>query len=216
MNFIEKIINKAKLDKKTIVLPESTDLRILEAAVKIKELLIANIVLIGDESEIKKLAPNLDFSGIKIENPLNSDKYEFYVNEFFELRKEKGITKEQALEIIKDPLYFGVMMVKKGDADGMVAGAIHATSDTLRPALQIIKTALDAKIVSSFFVMVVPECNYGSDGVFVYTDCGLIENPDTEQLSEIAISGAKSFQSLVGETPKVAMLSYSTYGSAKS
>ncbi|MDD4530493.1 MAG: phosphate acetyltransferase, partial [Candidatus Gracilibacteria bacterium] len=160
--------------------------------------------------------PSLDFSGIKIENPLNSDRYEFYANEFFELRKEKGITKEQTLEIIKDPLYFGVMMVKKGDADGMVAGAIHATSDTLRPALQIIKTALDAKIVSSFFVMVVPECNYGSDGVFVYTDCGLIENPEAEQLSEIAISGAKSFQSLVGETPKVAMLSYSTYGSAKS
>jgi phosphate acetyltransferase len=149
-------------------------------------------------------------------DPLKSDKFEDYVNSFYELRKTKGMTLEKAREIMKDELYWGVMMVKKGDADGMVSGAVHSTADTLRPALQILKTAPGTKLVSAFFVMVVPDCEYGHNGIFVYADSGLVENPNAEELSEIAIASAKSFRSLVQAQPKVAMLSYSTYGSAKS
>ena len=216
MNFIEKLIKRAKSDVKTIVLPESTDQRVIKAASMIKEQGIANIVLIGDENEILKLAEDIDLSGIKIENPLKSDKTEEYSKSFYELRKAKGISLEQASEIMKNPLYFAVMMVKNGDADGMVAGAVNSTADTLRPALQILKTAPGTKLVSAFFVMVVPDCEYGENGTFIYADCGLVENPDAEQLSEIAIASAKSFKTLVQEEPKVAMLSYSSYGSAKS
>jgi phosphate acetyltransferase len=139
-----------------------------------------------------------------------------YANKLYELRKEKGMTLEQAYITLKNPLYFGIMMVKMGEADGMVAGAVHATSDTLRPALQILKTAKGTKLVSAFFIMVVPDCKYGENGVFAYGDSGLVENPDADQLSEIAISTAKSFRTLVEAEPVVAMLSYSTYGSAKS
>ncbi|HHX18693.1 MAG TPA: phosphate acetyltransferase [Clostridium sp.] len=216
MNFIEKLIKRAKSDVKTIVLPESTDQRVIKAASMIKEQGIANIVLIGDENEILKLAEDIDLSGIKIENPLKSDKTEEYSKSFYELRKAKGISLEQASEIMKNPLYFAVMMVKNGDADGMVAGAVNSTADTLRPALQILKTAPGTKLVSAFFVMVVPDCEYGENGTFIYADCGLVENPDAEQLSEIAIASSKSFKTLVQEEPKVAMLSYSSYGSAKS
>lgn len=216
MSFIEKLIERAKSDVKTIVLPEGTDKRVVQAASMIKEQGIANVVLVGDEDEILKLADGLDLSGIKIENPLKSDKTEDYSKIFYELRKSKGISLEQAAEFMKNPLYFGVMMVKNGDADGMVAGAANSTADTLRPALQILKTAPGTKLVSAFFVMVVPDCEYGKDGTFIFADCGLVENPDAEQLSEIAITSAKSFKTLVQEEPKVAMLSYSSYGSAKS
>jgi len=216
MSFIEKLIERAKSDVKTIVLPEGTDKRVVQAASMIKEQGIANVVLVGDEDEILKLADGLDLSGIKIENPLKSDKTEEYSKIFYELRKSKGISLEQAAEFMKNPLYFGVMMVKNGDADGMVAGAANSTADTLRPALQILKTAPGTKLVSAFFVMVVPDCEYGKDGTFIFADCGLVENPDAEQLSEIAIASAKSFKTLVQEEPKVAMLSYSSYGSAKS
>ena len=216
MNFIERLIERAKSDVKTIVLPEGTDERVIKAAFMIKEQQVANVVLVGDEDEILKLAKGLDLSGIKIEDPLKSDKTEEYSRIFYELRKSKGISLEQASEIMKNPLYFGVMMVKNGDADGMVAGAANSTADTLRPALQILKTAPGTKLVSAFFVMVVPDCEYGKDGTFIYADCGLVENPDAEQLSEIAIASAKSFKTLVQEEPKVAMLSYSSYGSAKS
>ena len=126
------------------------------------------------------------------------------------------MTPEKAREILKDELYWGVMMVKMGDADGMVAGAVHSTPDTLRPALQIIKTAPETKLVSAFFVIVVPDCEYGSNGTFIYADSGLVENPDVDQLSEIAISSAKTFRNLIRDEPVVAMLSYSTYGSAES
>ncbi|HAA43067.1 MAG TPA: phosphate acetyltransferase [Ruminiclostridium sp.] len=216
MSFIEKLIERAKSDVKTIVLPEGTDKRVVQAASMIKEQGIANVVLVGDEDEILKLADGLDLSGIKIENPLKSDKTEEYSKIFYELRKSKGISLEQAAEFMKNPLYFGVMMVKNGDADGMVAGAANSTADTLRPALQILKTAPGTKLVSAFFVIVVPDCEYGKDGTFIFADCGLVENPDAEQLSEIAIASAKSFKTLVQEEPKVAMLSYSSYGSAKS
>ncbi|HOP99301.1 MAG TPA: phosphate acetyltransferase [Acetivibrio clariflavus] len=216
MGFLEQIIERAKSDVKTIVLPESTDLRVLKAASMISEQGIANVVLVGDEAEIKKLAGDIDLSKVAIENPNTSSNFEKYAEAFCELRKSKGMTIEEARETMKNPLYYGVMMVKQGQADGMVAGAINSTANTLRPALQILKTAPGTKLVSAFFVMVVPNCEYGHNGVFVYGDCGLIENPDADQLSEIAIASAKSFKQLVQAEPQVAMLSYSTYGSAKS
>ncbi len=216
MGFLEQIIERAKSDVKTIVLPESTDLRVLKAASMISEQGIANVVLVGDEAEIKKLAGDIDLSKVAIENPNTSSNFEKYAEAFCELRKSKGMTIEEARETMKNPLYYGVMMVKQGQADGMVAGAINSTANTLRPALQILKTAPGTKLVSAFFVMVVPNCEYGHNGVFVYGDCGLVENPDADQLSEIAIASAKSFKQLVQAEPQVAMLSYSTYGSAKS
>ncbi|AEV69094.1 phosphate acetyltransferase [Acetivibrio clariflavus] len=216
MGFLEQIIERAKSDVKTIVLPESTDLRVLKAASMISEQGIADVVLVGDEAEIKKLAGDIDLSKVAIENPNTSSNFEKYAEAFCELRKSKGMTIEEARETMKNPLYYGVMMVKQGQADGMVAGAINSTANTLRPALQILKTAPGTKLVSAFFVMVVPNCEYGHNGVFVYGDCGLVENPDADQLSEIAIASAKSFKQLVQAEPQVAMLSYSTYGSAKS
>ena len=216
MNFIQTIAGKARKDKKTIVLPETTDLRTLEAASIIQKEGIANIVLVGNEADIKKLAGGLDISLARIVDYTKSEQFEDYVTTFYEMRKSKGITLQQAREIMKDPLYFSVMMVKKGEADGMVAGAINSTANTLRPALQILKTLPGTKLVSSFFVMDVPECEYGEEGVFIFSDCGIIENPSSEDLAEIAIQSAKTFKSLVNSEPKVAMLSYSTYGSAKS
>lgn len=218
MAFIDTIIEKAKSDIKTIVLPESYEERNLKAAsIALKEK-IAKIVLIGKEDEIKKEAEkygaNID-DAIFID-PNNFDRFDEFVNAFYELRKNKGVTLEDARKIMKDPMYFGVMLVYKGLADGMVSGAIHSTADTLRPALQILKTAPGVKLVSSFFIMVVPNCEYGENGVFVYADAGLNPNPTPEELADIAISSAKSFEALVGKTPKVAMLSYSTKGSAKS
>ncbi|MCX7923805.1 MAG: phosphate acetyltransferase [Clostridia bacterium] len=216
MNFLEQITQRAKSNIQTIVLPESTDIRTIKATAMILEQGIANVVLIGNEVEIKKLAGDLDISKAKIVDPLNSDQLEDYANTFYEMRKAKGVTIEQARETMKNPLFYGVMMVKKGEADGMVAGAINSTANTLRPALQILKTAPGVKLVSSFFIMVVPDCEYGHNGTFVYSDCGLVENPSADELSEIAIAAAGSFKALVGAEPKVGMLSYSTYGSAKS
>ncbi len=216
MNFLEQISERAKGDIKTIVLPESSDIRTIKAAAMAQQGGFANIVLIGKETEIKKLAGDLDISKAKIIDPEASQDFEKYANAFYELRKAKGMTQEKAREVIKDELYWGVMMVKMGDADGMVSGAVHSTADTLRPALQILKTAPGTKLVSAFFVMVVPDCEYGSNGAFIYADSGLVENPNADQLSEIAISSAKSFKSLVQDEPVVAMLSYSSYGSANS
>ncbi|NLM76195.1 MAG: phosphate acetyltransferase [Clostridiaceae bacterium] len=214
--FLTRIIERAKSDKKTIVLPESTDIRTIKATAMILEQGFADIVLVGDENKINELKGDLDISGAKIVNPLTSEKLEDYANTLYELRKHKGMTPEQARETIKNPLYWAVMMVKKGEVDGMVAGAINSTADTLRPALQILKTAPNVKLVSAFFVMCVPDCEYGHNGTFVYADSGLVENPNAEQLSEIAVCAAESFRTLVEAEPKVAMLSYSSYGSAKS
>ena len=216
MNLLEQIIKRAKEDIKTIVLPEGNEVRNIRAAAMILKQGFANIILIGNEDIIKQNAENIDISKAKIINPLNSRKFEAYVNSFYEIRKSKGLTLEQANEIMKDPLFFGVMMVKMGDADGMVAGAINSTANTLRPALQILKTTTQSKLVSSFFVMVIPDCEYGYNGTFVYADSGLVENPTAEDMAEIAIASAKSFEALIQQEPKVAMLSYSTYGSARS
>ena len=218
MTFIEKIKEKAKQEIKTIVLPEGNDIRTLKAASMVLNDNYANLIILGKESQIKDMAKenNLDISKAKIINPIESDNYKTYVHDFYELRKAKGMTLEKAEEMMKDETYFGMMMVKESDADGLVSGACHSTSDTLRPALQILKTAPGTKLVSAFFVMVVPNCEHGENGTFVFSDCGLNEYPDSEALSEIAISSAKSFEQLVGTQPKIAMLSYSTYGSAHS
>lgn len=218
MSFIEELKKKAKQNIKTIVLPESEDKRVLEAAEKILKEGFANIILIGAEQEVLERAKqnDIDLSGIKIINPKTSEKYEKYANEFYELRKAKGMTLEKAKQLLLEPIYFGMMMVKLGDSDGLVSGACHSTANTLRPALQILKTAPGTKLVSAFFAMVVPNCEYGENGVFIFGDSGLVENPTAEELSEIAISSSKSFEQLTGAKSKVAMLSYSTYGSAHS
>ena len=218
MSFIDELKNKAKQNLKTIILTESEDKRVLKAAQKVKEEGFANIILIGNEDDANKLAKenDIDISGIEIINPVTSPKFEEYVNAFYELRKAKGMTIEKARETLKDNMYFGTMMVKEGDADGLVSGACHSTANTLRPALQILKTAPGTKLVSAFFLMVVPNCEYGENGIFIFGDSGLVENPTPDELSEIAISSSKSFKQLTGKESKVAMLSYSTYGSAHS
>lgn len=218
MSFIDDIKNKAKQDIKTIVLPESNDIRVIKAASQVLKEGYADILLVGNKEEISKLAQenNIDIEGVKVVEPQTSEKFSEYANKFYELRKAKGMTIDKAKEMMKDNVYFGMMMVKEGDSDGLVSGACHSTADTLRPALQILKTAPGTKLVSAFFLMVVPNCEYGEKGAFVFADSGLNEYPDPEALSEIAISSSKSFKQLVGAEPKVAMLSYSTYGSAHS
>lgn len=218
MSFIDGIKEKAKKDIKTIILPEAEDIRVLKATDQIIKEGFAKVILIGNEEQIKQdaLANNLNIDDAKIIEPANSEKYEEYANGLYELRKAKGMTLEQAKELLLEPIYFGMMMMKNSDADGLVSGACHSTANTLRPALQILKTAPGTKLVSAFFVMVVPNCEYGENGVFVFGDCGLVENPTAEQLAEIAKSSSQSFESLVGEKSKLAMLSYSSYGSAHS
>jgi len=218
MSFIEEVKQRAKKELKTIVLPEATDVRVLKATEAVLSEGYAKIILVGNELEIVSKAKenNINIEGATIIDPITSSKKEEYANMLYELRKNKGMTLEQAEKLIQDTVYYGMMMVKLNEADGLVSGAAHSTSDTLRPALQILKTAPGTKLVSAFFIMVVPDCKYGENGTFIFADSGLNEYPDSEALSEIAISSSKSFKQLVGDTPKVAMLSYSTYGSAKS
>ena len=218
MSFIDEIKERAKKEIKTIILPEATDIRILKATQIVKKEQYANVILIGDTEKITNIAQenNIDISGVQIINPDKSQDTESFAQELYELRKNKGLTQEEAKKLVLNPVYYGMMMLKLNKADGLVSGAAHSTSDTLRPALQILKTAPNTKLVSAFFVMVVPDCKYGSNGTFIFADSGLNEEPDAEKLSEIAISSSKSFKQLIGEEPKVAMLSYSTYGSAHS
>ena len=213
--FIDGLKAKAKADLKTIVLAEGEELRTIQAASIVKAEGYANTVLLGNPDKINKIAgeENIDIDGIKIIDPSFGN--EEFAELFAELRKKKGVTIEQARETVKDPLYYGVMMVKTGQVDGMVAGAINSSANVIRPSLQILKTAPDTKIVSAFFIMNVPDCEYGENGTFVFGDSGLNQDPTADELSEIAISSAASFKTLVGSEPKVAMLSYSTYGSAK-
>jgi len=214
VDFLQSIKQKAKACKKTIVLPESLERRTLEAAQIILQEELANIILVGNEAAILEKAEGLNISGANIVDPEHYDRMNDFVDTLVELRKSKGLTREQAEKLLKDPLYFGVMMVKKSIADGMVAGAVNSTANVLRPSLQILKTAPNTKLVSSFFVMVVPDCDFGSNGIFVFSDAGLVPNPNAEELAAIAISSAKSFKALVGEEPVVGMLSFSTKGSA--
>lgn len=218
MAYIDKIKERAKIDKKTIVLPESTDKRTLLAAAEIVREGIADIIMVGNEEKIHDGAGwlEVDLDHVTVIDPDTTDKMDEYVNLLYETRKAKGMTVEKASEILhNDYLTFGIMMVKNNDADGMVAGACHSTADTLRPALQILKTAPGVKLVSAFFVVDTVFKDMGENGAFIFADCGLNQDPTAEELAAIADSSAKSFKSLVGPKPVIAMLSHSTKGSAK-
>lgn len=215
MSFIETIKERAKKDKKTIVLPETMDRRILDATEKILREDIANIILIGKEEDIEENSQGFDISKATIINPFTSSLTEELIEKLVDLRKNKGLTYEDAKKLLlEDYMYYACMLVKTGRADGVVSGACHSTANTLRPALQIIKTKPGTMLVSAFFLMVVPDCNYGEHGTFIFADSGLEQNPTPERLAAIAASSAETFKLLVQKEPIVAMLSHSTMGSA--
>ena len=218
MGLIEMIRAKARADKKRIVLPEGEERRTIEAAAKIWAEGLADPVLLGDPESIAKTAKELgaEISGIKCIDPGNSPKAADYAALLYEIRKAKGVSREGAANLVADPMYYGIMMVKSGDADGLVSGAVHSTGDMLRPALQIIKTKPGMKIVSSSFLMDCPNRSLGKDGLLVYADCVVMPDPDAEELAQIGIAAAETAKVLCGiEEPKVAFLSFSTKGSAK-
>ena len=216
MAIIDEIKAKAKADKKTIVLPESMDKRTFEAAVKITKEGIANVVLIGTPEEIAKNGEGFDLTGVTVVDPYTDANKQKYIDKFVELRGSKGVTAESAKEQMeKDYMYYACLMCKCGDADGVVSGACHSTGNTIRPALQLLKTKPGIKSVSGFFLMETDAKEYGENGTFVFADCAVNVDFDSEKLAEIAALSAESFKSFVGAEPKVAMLSYSTKGSAK-
>ena len=216
MGFIDEIKAKAKADKKTIVLPESMDKRTYDAAEKILKEGIANIVIIGTPEEIAANGEGYDISGATIVDPFNDPNKQKYIDKFVELRAKKGMTPEAAKEQMeKDYMYYACLMCKCGDADGVVSGACHSTGNTIRPALQLLKTKPGISSVSGFFLMEVPDCEFGENGLFVFADCAVNTDFDSPKLAEIALLSAESFRNFVGAEPKVAMLSYSTKGSAK-
>ncbi len=209
-DFLTRMKDAARADKKTIVLPEGEDPRTIEAAKKIVAEGLANLVILGDPATI-------DVEGVTVIDPTSptAPKHEAYSQKFAELRAKKGVTIEQARAQMMDATYYGTMMVKMGDADGLVSGACHSTANTLRPALQILKTAPGTKLVSAFMVMCTQTPEFGADGTLVFADCGLNIDPTSDELSEIAIASANSFKTFMGDVePRVAMLSYSTMGSA--
>lgn len=212
-NFLDSIVKRAQAQKKTIVLPEGDDERTLAAAQRALAEGIADLIILGDAQAIKD--SGYDLAGARIIEPATYEGRESLAEALYEARKHKGMTIEDARAKLDDVLYFGVMLVKTGVADGMVAGACHATGDVLRPSLQILKTAPGAALVSSFFIMAVPNCEFGANGTFLFSDCGLEVQPTAEKLANIAVSAASSWQKLVGEQPIVALLSHSSYGSAK-
>ena len=216
MELMNKLWAAAKADKRRIVLPEGDEERTIKATGKIVELGLAKPVLVGDENVIRSKAKDLDvdLTGVEVVDPNKSDRLEAYINAFYELRKNKGMTMEKADKIVRDPLYFGTMMVKLDDADGMVSGAVHTTGDLLRPGLQIIKTTPGVSVVSSFFIMMVPGSVYGEQGMLLFSDCAVNPNPTYEQLAAIAIATADTAKNLCKIEPRVAMLSFSTMGSA--
>lgn len=214
MSFLERIKKQAKMDIKRIVLPETGDMRTLIAAHSILADSMADIVLVGNRDEILKLADGYDLSKAEFVDPADFARMDEMVDIFVEMRKKKGVTPQEAREILSNPLYFGCMLVKMGVADGMVAGAVNATADVMRAALQVVKTAPGTKLVSAAFLMEVPNCEFGADGIFIFADTALNPNPDSEQLAHIAISSAKTFEALTGVEPIVSMLSFSTKGSA--
>ena len=218
MSMVEDIKKKAKSKIMTIVLPEGDEPRTVQAAKIIKDEGLAKPVLLGSKEAVEQTAKetNTDITGIEIINPMESTKSGSYAAELYELRKAKGVTEENAKKLVSDPMYYGIMMVKTGDADGLVSGAVHTTGDMLRPALQIIKTKPGIKVVSSSFLMDCPNKNLGHNGLLVYADCVVMPNPTADELAEIGISAADTAKRLCGiEEPKVAFLSFSTKGSAK-
>ena len=217
MSVIDNIKAKARSQKKHILLPEGTEERTVQAAERIIKEGVADISLMGNEDEIRAVAAkfNVDLTGVGIVDPIKSPDFGAYVERFYEMRKEKGVDMEKADKMMRDPLFFACMMIKDGKADGMVAGAINTTGNTLRPGLQIIKMAKGISTVSSCFIMEIPNKAYGDDGVMIFADCAVNINPTAEQLAAIAVSSAESAKNLVGIDPRVAMLSFSTKGSAK-
>ena len=215
MAIIDKIKAKAKADVKHIVLPEGEEIRNVQAAVMIRDQGLAKLTLLGNPDKVKEVAAGADLTGIDIIDPTTSDKAPLYAATLYDLRKAKGMTEEEAAAKVADPMYYGIMMVKLGDADGLVSGAIHSTGDMLRPALQVIKSKPGMKTVSSCFLMECPNKAYGDDGVMIFSDCGVIPAPTAEELANIALGAADSARSLAGMEPRVAMLSFSTKGSAK-
>lgn len=216
MELMKKIWEAAKSNKKKIVLPEGNEKRTIAAAQKIYDLGLAHPILVGDTNEILAKAKELDvdLSHVEIINPNEAENLQKYINAFYELRKAKGVTMEKAEKIVRDPLYFATMMVKLDDADGMVSGAVHTTGDLLRPGLQIIKTAPGVSCVSSFFIMEVPNSPYGDNGLLFFADCAVNPMPNEDMLASIAIATADNARLLSKIDPKVAMLSFSTMGSA--
>ncbi|WP_282742351.1 phosphate acetyltransferase [Olsenella uli] len=206
--FLQRMKDAARADKKTIVLPEGEDLRTIEAAEKIVAEGLADLVVLGDPSQIK-------VDGVRVIDPRTAEKHDEYAAKFAELRAKKGVTLPEAMEQMNDATYFGTMMVKMGDADGLVSGACHSTANTLRPALQILKTAPGTKLVSAFFIMCTDKEEYGERGTLLFADCGLNIDPTADELSEIALASAHTWTRFMSDEPKVAMLSFSTMGSAK-
>ena len=217
MSVLDSIKEKAKADVKHILLPEGSEERTVQVARIITDEKIAKVTLLGDEEEIKKVAEkfNVCLCGIDIINPLTDPDFEHYANGFYELRKAKGMTPEKARETIKNTLFYACMMIKEGKADGMVSGAINTTGNTLRPGLQIIKMAKGINTISSCFIMEIPNKEYGDNGLMLFGDCAININPNPDELASIAIATANTAKTLLGMDPKVAMLSFSTKGSAK-
>ena len=218
MGFAEELLLRAKKLNKKVVLPETEDERTLIAAATLVKEQICRVVLVGVPDQVKAAAKKCgaDISGCEILSPLDEHTAAPLAEKLYQYRKDKGVTPEKARELIKDYLYFATMLLKEGMVDGYVAGATHTTGENLRPGLQIVKAMPGLKTVSSFFVMIHPNPKFGENGVMIYSDCGMVEMPTAEQLADIAIASARSWKQLVGTEPRVAMLSYSTKGSAKS
>jgi len=216
MNLIDKIKEKARKNNRTIVLAEGTEERTVQAAGIIVKEQIAKVVLLGNRNEIEKTAARTgaDLSGVRVIETQKSEQFASYVDQLIEIRKQKGIKREEAAVLMQNPLYYGAMMVYEGDAEGMVAGAQNTTGDVLRPALQIIKTAPGISVVSGAFLMITPKVEYGEEGIFLFADCAVTPNPTAEQLAEIAYASSQTARALIGMEPRIGMLSFSTKGSA--